>query len=176
MRTLETKRLLLRAWRIEDAEAMFSYAKGEKVGPRAGWKPHENVAESESIIRMFIEEDETWAIVRKEEDRPIGSVGLHKTKEENVRELGYVLSEEYWGRGIMPEAAEAALRFAFEEMNLSKVTVGHFPFNMQSKRVIEKLGFSYTGYFEKAFERFDGVKMDEYRYEMTKEAFELRGR
>lgn len=174
MRTLETKRLLLRAWRIEDAEAMFSYAKGEKVGPRAGWKPHENVAESESIIRMFIEEDETWAIVRKEEDRPIGSVGLHKTREENVRELGYVLSEEYWGRGIMPEAAEAVLRFAFKELGLSKVTVGHFPFNMQSKRVIEKLGFSYTGYFEKAFERFDGVKMDEYRYEMTKEAFELR--
>lgn len=175
MRTLETKRLLLRAWRIEDAEAMFSYAKGEKVGPRAGWKPHENVAESESIIRMFIEEDETWALVLREEVRPIGSVGLHKTREENVRELGYVLSEEYWGRGIMPEAAEAVLRFAFKELGLSKVTVGHFPFNMQSKRVIEKLGFSYTGYFEKAFERFAGVKMDEYRYEMTKEAFELRG-
>lgn len=175
MRTLETKRLILHAWRLEDAEAMFSYARGEKVGPRAGWKPHENVAESESIIRMFRKEDETWAIVRKEEGRPIGSVGLHKTREENVRELGYVLSEEYWGRGIMPEAAEAVLRFAFKELGLSKVTVGHFPFNMQSKRVIEKLGFSYTGYFEKAFERFDGVKMDEYRYEMTKEAFELRG-
>ena len=163
MRTLETKRLILRAWRLEDAEAMFSYARGEKVGPRAGWKPHENVAESESIIRMFIEEDETWALVLREEGRPIGSVGLHKTREENVRELGYVLSEKYWGRGIMPEAAEAVLRFAFEELGLSKVTVGHFPFNMQSKRVIEKLGFSYTGYFEKAFERFDGVKMDECR-------------
>ena len=175
MRTLETKRLILHAWRLEDAEAMFSYARGEKVGPRAGWKPHENVAESESIIRMFRKEDETWALVLREEVRPIGSVGLHKTREENVRELGYVLSEEYWGRGIMPEAAEAALRFAFEELGLSKVTVGHIPFNMQSKRVIEKLGFSYTGYFEKAFERFDGVKMDEYRYEMTKEAFELRG-
>lgn len=175
MRTLETKRLILRAWRLEDAEAMFSYAKGETVGPRAGWKPHENVAESESIIRMFIEEDETWAVVLKEEGCPIGSVGLHKTKEENVRELGYVLAEEYWGRGVMPEAAEAVLRFAFEEMGLSTVTVGHFPFNMQSKRVIEKLGFSYTGYFEEAFERFDGVKMDECRYEMTKAAFELRG-
>lgn len=91
-----------------------------------------------------------------------------------MRELGYVLSEKYWGRGIMPEAAEAVLRFAFEELGLSKVTVGHFPFNMQSKRVIEKLGFSYTGYFEKAFERFDGVKMDECRYGMTKEAFELK--
>ena len=175
MRTLETKRLILRAWRLEDAEAMFSYARGEKVGPRAGWKPHENVAESESIIRMFIEEDETWALVLREEGRPIGSVGLHKTREENVRELGYVLSEKYWGRGIMPEAAEAVLRFAFEELGLSKVTVGHFPFNMQSKRVIEKLGFSYTGYFEKAFERFDGVKMDECWYEMTKEAFRLKG-
>ena len=175
MRTLETKRLILRAWRLEDAEAMFSYARGEKVGPRAGWKPHENVAESESIIRMFIEEDETWALVLREEGRPIGSVGLHKTREENVRELGYVLSEKYWGRGIMPEAAEAVLRFAFEELGLSKVTVGHFPFNMQSKRVIEKLGFSYTGYFEKAFERLDGVKMDECRYEMTKEAFRLKG-
>ena len=130
MQTLETTRLILRAWRLEDAKAMFSYARGEKVGPRAGWKPHENVAESESIIHMFIE-DETWTLVLREEGRPIGSVGLHKTREENVRELGYVLSEEYWGRGIMPEAAEAVLRFAFEELELSKVTVGHFPFNMQ---------------------------------------------
>ena len=53
------------------------------------------------------------------------------------------------------------------------MTFSRFPFNMQSKRVTEKPGFSYTGYFE--IERFDGVKMDDCRCGMTKEAFKLKG-
>lgn len=54
MKTLHTDRLTLREWRESDAEDLFAYASGNKVGPMAGWKPHESVRESLQIIRMFI--------------------------------------------------------------------------------------------------------------------------
>lgn len=170
MRTLETKRLLLKMWEESDAEDMYDYAKGDKVGPMAGWKPHDSIEETKAIIRMFREEDRTWAIILKEENRAIGSIGLHGNWKD-TRELGYVLSEKYWGRGIVPEASREVLRFAFEELGMEKMVVGHFPFNAQSKRVIEKLGFRHTGFVAGGFERYDGVMLDEERYEMTKEEY-----
>ena len=168
MKTLETPRLILRTWEESDAADLYDYAQSENVGPNAGWKPHESLEETKAVIRMFREDDNVWAVVLKEENRVIGSVGLHG-KWEDARELGYVLSDKYWGRGIIPEASREALRFAFEEMGMQRVVIGHFPHNQRSKRVIEKLGFRHTGYAEKAFERYDGVMMDEERYEMTKE-------
>ena len=40
---LETERLLLRPWRMEDAEDMYAYARTEEVGPMAGWVPHRSL-------------------------------------------------------------------------------------------------------------------------------------
>lgn len=171
MKTLETERLILREWTLDDAEDMFAYASGEKVGPMAGWKPHESVEESESIIKMFIDEDETWAIELKENHKVIGSVGLHKRKRPGLageRELGYVLSEAYWGQGLIPEAAKRVLQFAFEELDLECVNVCHFDFNEQSKRVIEKLGAVHMKSLEKSWKRPDGAELNEEVYEIRR--------
>ena len=119
MKTLETERLILRAWKLEDAADVFAYASGSRVGRNAGWKPHETLAETKEILRKFIEQDDTWAVEYKESRKVIGSVGLHCREREGIafdRELGYVLSEDYWGRGIIPEAVSAVIRFAFEEL------------------------------------------------------------
>ena len=62
MKTLETERLILRAWRLEDAADVFAYASGSRVGPMAGWKPHETLAETKELLRNFIEQDDTWAV------------------------------------------------------------------------------------------------------------------
>lgn len=80
MERLETERLILREWCKEDAVDMYTYASGDKVGPMAGWKPHENVEESVQIINMFQESDDTWAIEWKDNHAVIGSVGLHRTR------------------------------------------------------------------------------------------------
>ena len=77
MKTLETERLILRQWREGDETDAFAYASGDKVGPMAGWKPHETVQETKALLSLFRKENETWAIVLKETDRVIGSVGLH---------------------------------------------------------------------------------------------------
>ena len=54
MVTLETKRLLLRPWREEDAPALFRYASDPQVGPSAGWKPHASLEESREILRTVL--------------------------------------------------------------------------------------------------------------------------
>ena len=169
MKTLETERLLLREWQVEDANDVYAYAKSELVGPRAGWKPHTSVDESKEIIAMFIRAHDTLAIVNKQNNTVVGSIGLHKTRKtmhETDFELGYVLSEDYWGQGIIPEAAKAVIAYAKEELGCKRMLVAHFPGNEQSKRVIEKLGFTYAEKQEAAYQRYDGVMMDEFVYTM----------
>lgn len=170
METIQTKRLLLREWTFDDTEDMYRYASSSKVGPMAGWPPHENIEVSRKIIESFINGNEVWAIEEKESGKVIGSVGLHASKKGDVpydRELGYVLAEDKWGQGLIPEAVHAVIRYAFDVMHIDCLVVSHFPFNTQSKRVIEKSGFRYLKKIEKSWERFDGEILDEEVYLMT---------
>ncbi len=176
MKTLETERLLLRQWRAGDETDVYDYASGNRVGPMAGWKPHESIEETRALLSRFREEDETWAIELKETGKVIGSLGLHARKRPNFplpynRELGYVLSEKYWGRGLMPEAAAAALAFAFGERNARAVIVSYFPFNLRSKRVIEKLGFRPLFRLPENWLRYDGALLDEIVCILTRRDF-----
>ena len=61
----------------------------------------------------------------------------------NSKEIGFVLSQKYWGLGIMSEAVIKVLHYGFFEENIDSVVCSHFINNIQSKRVIEKCGFRY---------------------------------
>lgn len=175
MKQLETNRVILREWKPSDADDLYEYASGPNIGPVAGWKPHENLDESKKILVMFINAADTWAIELKENHKVIGSVGLHHRKKADIDfdlELGYVLSESYWGKGIMPEVVERVKEFAFEELKIQTLLVSHFTFNSQSKRVIEKAGFKYLKQIKDYMERFDGVKLDEEIYLMDRSDYE----
>lgn len=172
---LETERLILRGWKMEDAKDLYAYASTPKVGPMAGWKPHDDLEESKKIIEMFLDAGDSWALELKESHKVIGSLGLHRSKKRDIaydRELGYVLAEEYWGQGLIPEAARAAIDYAFLTMKIDKLLVSHFDFNGRSKRVIEKLGFPYLAHLEGSWGRYDGRKLDEEVYLMTREAYQ----
>lgn len=171
MKTLETPRLYLRPWQLEDAPDMYAYSTSIKVGPMAGWKPHESLEETQKIIQMFIREDETWAICLKNTKKVVGSIGLHPTNKPSERMLGYVLSEAYWGQGIAVEAAKEAIAFGFSNLGLDQISVSHFTFNTQSKRVIQKLGFTYVDTTVQSAKLFDGTVHDECIYRLTKEEF-----
>ena len=116
----------------------------------AGWKHHETIEKTQEILDMFIKEDKTFAIVFKKNNKVIGSLGVEKYQlEEKLtefnsyygREIGYVLSKDYWGKGIMPEAVGAVINYLFNGLNLDFLTCGYYDFNNQSKRVQEKCGF-----------------------------------
>lgn len=172
MKTLEAERILLRAWTPEDAEQLYDYAKSPLVGPNAGWKPHESIEETREYLKGAIEEDDCWALVLKEENRVIGSVGLHKTRVDTVREIGYVMHPDFWGNGYMSEAVQAVLRFAFEELNLIAVRVRHNPDNVRSRNVIQRSGFLYEGTVRRESKDYDGTVRDCCSYSMTREEWE----
>ena len=145
---LETERLILRPWRESDAEDLYEYAKDPDVGPPAGWPPHESVESSRQIIGMFLSAPDTYAVCLKN-GKAIGSIGLkHKgqtdmTDREDECELGYCIGKPFWGQGLIPEAAEELLRYAFEELGMRAVWCGYYEGNEKSHRVQQKLGFVY---------------------------------
>lgn len=146
---LETERLILRPWEVADAKELFRYASSPDVGPIAGWPVHTSVENSGEIIKNVLSAPETFAIVWKETNLPIGSIGLKMgdatdlTDAQDECEVGYWLGVPYWGRGIMPEAVKEILRHAFEDMGMKKVWCGYYDGNDKSKRVQEKCGFHY---------------------------------
>lgn len=172
MQRLETRRLILRNFTELDTDDLFIYAADSDIGPRAGWKPHETRAQSLAIIRMFLADDNVWAIERKSDGRVIGSLGLHRDKWRNlpdVKTIGYVLAKDCWGQGYMAEAVEEVIRHGFCELNLRLMSISHYTFNDQSRRVIEKCGFAYEGTLRQTFLRYDGAVFDESVYSLLKE-------
>ena len=172
MKTIETERLILRAWTPDDAGEMYEYAKSPLVGPAPGWKPHENIGETREYLKQTIEDDDTWALVLKAENRVIGSVGLHKTRVDTVHEVGYVMHPDYWGNGYMKEAVRGVLRFAFEDLGLIAVRVRHDPENTRSRGVIQGVGFQYEGTIRRENCRYDGAVRDTCSYSMTRAEWE----
>ena len=126
MKDLETERLTLRMYTLEDAQGLYDYASNPNVGPHAGWKPHESVEESAGIIATLFAPAESWAIRLKGEERIIGTIGLEpdRHRDENSREIGYSLAEDQWGKGLMTEACQEVLRFAFEALGPWKAMFG----------------------------------------------------
>lgn len=175
MNTIETERLILRNWSTADAPDLYDYAKNPNVGPHGGWKPHEDLAESKEIIEsLFLGKYSCWAIVDKEKQKVIGSIGYEKDEKRpniNCMELGYALAEPYWGKGLMTEAAAAAISYGFETMKLSMITIYRNPVNKRSGRVIEKCGFTYEGTLRNANKIFDGSIRDIACYSMTREEY-----
>ena len=146
---LETKRTILRPFTEADAEDLFAYAKDPRVGPIAGWKPHESVEESREIIRTVFAAPNTFAVVERETGRVIGSAGFVQPRsgsrpEAKAAEIGYALHPGWWGRGLMPEVVEELLRFGFTQLELEEIWCTHYQENSQSQRVIEKTGFTYA--------------------------------
>ncbi len=142
----ETKRLMLRPWREDDAESLYEYAKDPEVGPPAGWPPHTSVENSREIIKTVLSADEIYAVCLKENGKPIGSIGLHRNdlaERDDEYELGYWIGKPFWGQGMIPEAATEMLRYAFENLGMNRVWCGHYDGNAKSRRVQEKLGFVY---------------------------------
>ena len=144
---LRTARLLLREWRESDLDDLFAYASVPDVGERAGWPHHEDIATSKDILAKFIHERKTFALYHLADKRVIGSLGIELLDKEFAslplkgRELGYVLSRDYWGQGLMPEAVTAVIDYLFNTLGYDFVTCAHFEWNAQSRRVIEKCGF-----------------------------------
>ena len=149
-KVLETQRLILREFKENDLTDFYEYASVDGVGEMAGWSHHENIETTKEILNSFIKDNKVFAIVYKENNKVIGSLGVEKYGMEDKldefkdlygREIGYVLSKDYWGKGLMKEAVKCVINYLFNECNLDFIICGYYLFNNQSKKVQEKCGF-----------------------------------
>lgn len=147
---IETERLILREFTYDDLDDFFEYASVLGTGEAAGWPHHENKDVSLGILKHFIENKKTFAIVYKENNKVIGSLGVEFYQMEDKlteffdykgREIGYVLSQAYWGQGLMPEAVKAVINYLFNELDYDFLLCGFYFKNNRSRRVQEKCGF-----------------------------------
>ena len=162
---LTSERLTLRPWRESDLFDFYEYARVDGVGQMAGWNPHRNLEESRSILERFIQHKKTFAL--EYQGKVIGSLGIEEYNEGYYpeladlqgRELGYVLSKDYWGQGLMPGAVQTVISYLFDVVDLDFIIVGHFDWNKQSRRVIEKCGFRYikTTKFETKYDTVENA-------------------
>lgn len=149
---IETERLILRAFTDDDLPDFFAYASVPGVGEMAGWPHHQSIETSKEILRSFQEEKEVLALFHKAEKKVIGSFGIHKSwanenenyKHLKTKKIGYVLSKDFWGQGLMPEAVRAVIDYGFNTLGIEAFTCEHFSENSQSRRVIEKIGFEFV--------------------------------
>ena len=141
---LETERLILRPFVKEDLDDFYAYASVEGVGEMAGWKHHASKEETQKILDMFIESNQVFAIYHKEDQKVIGSLEIKKYGREEAltefatyqgRELGFVLSKDYWGSGIMPEAVKAVIKNLFGELNYDFLLCGYFAIKEGSRKM-----------------------------------------
>lgn len=150
MKILKTERLILRNWKLSDAEDLYNCANDPEVGIPAGWEPHKNIEESKNIIQsIFLKNPEAYAVCLKCNNKVIGSISLKKDSNINIKykedecEIGYWIGKKFWGQGLIPEAIKKILNHAFENLNMNKIYAICNDGNEKSKRVLEKCGFSY---------------------------------
>lgn len=137
---LETNRLILRNWSISDVEDAFLFYSNPNCMIPQGDFPITSKDECLKLVEYLVQAKNNYAIVLKEHNLVIGSIGLNEDAmgNSNVRNIGYILSEHYWNQGIMSEALEVVIANA-SSMSTALSAICYD--NPKSKHLLEKFGF-----------------------------------
>lgn len=151
-KTLETERLILRPFTMEDAQAMFdNWANDPVVTKYLTWPAHTSVEVTEAVLQCWINdyafgEGYHWGIVLKETGELIGDISAARIfpKFQGI-ETGYCMGQRWWHRGIMPEAFRRVLAYWFEEVGAQRVSALHDVNNPASGAVMRRCGLLFEG-------------------------------
>ncbi len=142
---LETKRLALRAPRLEDAKTVATLANDRRIAENVARIPHPyQTSDAEGFITGANKAGgEAMFLITLRDETVIGACGL--MLQEQTPELGYWLGVPYWGKGYATEALHAAIDYAFTDLAHEALQAGCRVTNPASRRVLEKCGFQWTG-------------------------------
>ena len=153
IKRIETERLVLREFVLEDAKMMFkNWAKDPQVTKYMTWQPHKNVEETKSIIQMWLNEYDDpkthrFAITLKKTGEIIGSIDVVNYIN-GCPEIGYCSARKCWNKGYMTEAVTAFIKYLFDE-GFKRIVIEAHVDNIGSNRVIQKCGFTFSHQEEK---------------------------
>lgn len=156
-KTIETERLLLRQFHMDDAEAMFrNWQSDVKVTEFLRWKTAIDICEAEQVLHEWVQGYEhrdfyQWAIVLKEIGEPIGSISaVEKNDNFDMVHIGYCIGSKWWNQGITSEAFKVIILFFFEKVGANRIEAQHDPNNPGSGKVMQKCGLRYEGTLRQA--------------------------
>lgn len=156
-KTIETDRLILRAFTMDDAEAMFrNWESDDRVTEFLRWPTALSIAETNQVLNAWIKGYESpdfyqWAIVLKKIGEPIGSISVvDKNEKLDIVHIGYCIGSKWWHRGYTTEAFRAIIPFFFTEVGVNRIESQHDPNNPGSGRVMQKCGLTYEGTLRQA--------------------------
>lgn len=147
---IETNRLLLRTFTINDAGLVYELNKDPEVtrytgDPVSDIKQAEQVLEKTIIPQYVLYNHGRWAVHLKHGLEFIGWCGLKYRPERNEVDLGYRFKQSSWGKGYATEAAYACIQYGFGTLKLGRIFAAAMPGNTGSWLVLEKCGMSYIG-------------------------------
>lgn len=140
--TLETKRLTLRKFKVEDAEVVKYLT----------WPAHSSISVTEHTLKDWTsnysrKDYYQWAIVLKENGpEPIGCIGVNTYNDAvSMVHIGYCMGKQWWHKGIMSESLKCVMDFLFEKVGVHRIESRHDPRNPHSGDVMKKCGMKYEG-------------------------------
>jgi len=175
--SIQTKRLLLRAFRMSDAKDVQRIAGHKLVAATTRYIPHpypDGYAEAwistlapnfDRGLQMLC------AIEMRENGRMIGSIGFDFHKDNESASLGYWLDPEMWGQGFATEASKGMIAYGFNVLKLNRIQANHLTRNPASGRVLQKAGMLYEG-TERESTRIRGKLESLSNYAILKSDFE----
>ncbi len=147
---LETQRLLLRLFTIEDAELIWQLNLDPEVtrfthDPITSIEQAQEVLEKTILPQYALYNHGRWAVHTKNDLQFIGWCGLKFRPEQNEIDLGYRFMKAFWGNGYATEAAFASIKYGFEKLHLQRIVGRAEPGNIGSLKVLENCGMQYIG-------------------------------
>lgn len=161
---IETERLILRRFTLEDAESMYrNWANDPEVTKYLTWPAHQTVETSRSVLETWVSsyinhDFYQWCIQLKAAGEPIGSISVVSIQEDiSSMEIGYCIGRSFWHQGITSEALQAVTEYLQKEAGALRLECKHDTRNPNSGKVMKKCGYSYEGTKKRAYKSSSGI-------------------
>lgn len=146
---LETDRLLLRRFELQDYKDVYTFGSNEEVNRYTGDVPISSYENAKKLIYdVWLNDYENYgygrlAVIHKADNKLIGFAGLKFLPELNETDLGYRLLPRYWGKGLATEASQKIVDYGKNDLRLKRIIGIAMAENPASSRVLEKVGFKW---------------------------------
>ena len=173
---LQTKRLILRPFKLSDSKIVQELAGDSRIAETTLNIPHpykDGIAEAwigTHRESFYNNTGITYAIVKKDDNKLIGAIGLMINSNHKKAELGYWIGVPYWGQGYCTESSKEIIKLGFDILDLNKIFARARVENIASWTVMEKINMKYEGTLRHEVIK-DGVPIDLKAYAIIREDY-----